>query len=111
MKDQFNKVKSIVNEITASSEEQSHGVSQISAGVNDMNRVTQQNAANAEESAAAAQELTGLATDLKVMVNSYHLNRRSGGGNSFARSQPQLPKLSNKTKQLVHITSQDDDWL
>jgi len=82
MKEQFNKVKLIVNEISASSDEQSHGVGQISTGVGEMNRVTQQNAANAEESASAAEELTSQAAELKTMVNTFHLTRKAGGGAS-----------------------------
>jgi len=84
MKEQFNKVKSIVNEISASSDEQSHGVSQISTGVGEMNRVTQQNAANAEESASASEQLTSQATELKNMINTFTLARRtsSRGGSS-----------------------------
>ena len=77
MKEQFGKVKSIVNEISASSDEQAHGVNQISTGVQDMNRVTQQNAANAEESASAAEQLNSQAAELKSMVNLYKLSNSS----------------------------------
>jgi methyl-accepting chemotaxis protein len=77
MKEQFNKVKLIVNEISASSDEQAHGVNQISTGVHEMNKVTQQNAANAEESAAAAEQLNGQAAELKSMVNSFTLTKSS----------------------------------
>ena len=75
MKEQFSKVKSIVNEIAASSEEQAQGVNQISTGVNEMNRVTQQNAANAEESASAAQELHSQAAELHRLVEQYNISR------------------------------------
>jgi len=75
MKEQFSKVKHIVTEISASSDEQASGVNQISTGVNEMNQVTQQNAANAEESAAAAEELNSQAMELKNMVNEYTLSK------------------------------------
>jgi methyl-accepting chemotaxis protein len=78
MKDQFNKVKAIVTEISASSDEQANGVNQINSGVSEMNRVTQQNAANAEESASAAQELSSQALELKSMVNTFKLSRKAG---------------------------------
>ena len=75
MKEQFAKVKSIVSEISASSDEQASGVSQISTGIGSMNRVTQQNAASAEESAAAAEELSSQAAELKNMVRKYKLSK------------------------------------
>ena len=113
MKEQFNKVKSIVNEISASSDEQAHGVNQINTGVNDMNRVTQQNAANAEESAAAAEQLSGQSAELKNMVNSFILSKKSSS--NFTKKPPKQhfnqaskPKtspsmISNKPKNAVEI--------
>jgi len=74
MKEQFIKVKTIVTEIVASSEEQAQGVKQITGGVGEMNRSTQQNAANAEESASAAEELSGQSGELKRMVEEYKLS-------------------------------------
>jgi len=74
MKEQFLKVKTIVNEIVASSEEQAQGVKQITLGVSEMSRSTQNNAANAEKSASAAEELSGQAGELKRMVEEYRLS-------------------------------------
>ena len=98
MKDQFNKVKSIVNEISASSDEQAHGVSQISTGVQDMNRTTQQNAANAEESAAAAEQLNAQAAELRSLVNSFTISRKSHSP-AFRKPISSAPKAP---KQLPH---------
>ena len=47
------KVKELVAEIAAASNEQAQGVDQINKAVSEMNKVTQQNAANAEESRLA----------------------------------------------------------
>jgi hypothetical protein len=44
-----------------------------------MNTVTQQNAANSEESAAAAEELRGQAEELAAMVATFSLTNTSGG--------------------------------
>jgi methyl-accepting chemotaxis protein len=98
MKEQFNKVKSIVNEISASSDEQAHGVSQISTGINDMNRVTQNNAANAEESASAAEELNEQATSLKRMVNTFNVSRKQNNI-GYAPIKPVKPV---KQEKVVH---------
>jgi len=77
MKDEFNKVKNIVTEISASSNEQSQGVHQITTGINELNIATQKNAANADESASIAEELSGQANELKDMVGDYKLTPSS----------------------------------
>ena len=51
------KAGELTGEISAASQEQSNGVDQINIAISEMDKVTQQNAANAEESAAAAEEL------------------------------------------------------
>jgi methyl-accepting chemotaxis protein len=44
----------VVTQIAASSEQQSHGVQQIGEAISRMDRITQNNAATAEETAASA---------------------------------------------------------
>ena len=61
-------VDDLIAEIATSSREQSQGIGQISTAVSQMDKVTQTNAAAAEESAAAAQELSAQATTLKSCV-------------------------------------------
>jgi methyl-accepting chemotaxis protein len=75
LREQFNKVKSIVNEIVASSDEQAKGVNQISTAIQNMNRVTQQNAANAEESAAAAQHLNDQSSELENLILQFKVSK------------------------------------
>lgn len=87
IKDNFGKVKSIVNEIAASSEEQSQGVQQVNTAVQEMNKVTQQNAANAEESASAAEELNSQAAELQNMVAQFKLARKATVNYSTGRRQ------------------------
>lgn len=62
------KVSSIISEVTAASIEQSQGIEQVNVAVAEMDKVTQQNAANSEESAAASEELSGQAESLNGMV-------------------------------------------
>jgi len=45
------------------------GIDQVNKAVGDVDKVTQQNAANAEASAAASEELAAQADQMKVMVN------------------------------------------
>ncbi len=77
IKEKFAKVKNIVNEIAASSEEQTQGIQQVNTAIQEMNKVTQQSAANAEESASAAEELNGQAAELQNMVAQFNLNRKA----------------------------------
>ena len=52
------KVAELIGEIAAASSEQAQGIQQLNQAMNEMDKVTQQNAANAEESASAAEELS-----------------------------------------------------
>ncbi len=58
----------LVGEIAASSREQAQGIDQINAAVSQMDQVTQTNAANAEESASAAEELASQSDTMNTMV-------------------------------------------
>lgn len=51
------RVDALVSEIAAASEEQTQGVGQVNTAVGQMDKVTQNNASSAEETAAAAEEL------------------------------------------------------
>ncbi len=62
------KVNSLVGEIAAASKEQSQGIDQVNTAVSQMDKVTQSNAASAEESASAAEELSSQAIQLSEMV-------------------------------------------
>ncbi len=63
------KVAELVSEIAAASSEQAQGVEEVNRAVSEMDKVTQQNAANAEESAAASEELSAQAMQMQMMVN------------------------------------------
>jgi methyl-accepting chemotaxis protein len=58
----------LVAEIALASQEQSQGIGQVNIAVTQMDRVTQTNAASAEESASASEELNGQAESLKDAV-------------------------------------------
>jgi methyl-accepting chemotaxis protein/methyl-accepting chemotaxis protein-1 (serine sensor receptor) len=71
-------VKTLVDEVDVGSQEQSRGIEQIGMAVGQMEKVTQRNAANAEESAAASEELASQARSLYETVE--RLRKISGGG-------------------------------
>ena len=62
------KVDELIAEIATASTEQSQGISQINTAVSQMDKVTQSNAASAEETAAASQELNSQSVTLQESV-------------------------------------------
>lgn len=68
------KMKDLVAEIAAASNEQAQGISQINEGLGQIDQGVQQNTATAEESAAAAEELSGQSNQLKQMLNRFTLS-------------------------------------
>lgn len=64
----------LVQEISASSNEQNAGSNQINTAVQQLNQVTQQNAAAAEEMATNAEELSSQATQLKDIISFFKLD-------------------------------------
>ena len=73
------RVTDIMGEISASSSEQSHGVSQIGEAIKQMDQVTQQNAALVEEMAAAASSLKSQAHAQVQTVAMFKLDNRHTG--------------------------------
>ncbi len=63
-----NAVARLIGEITSATNEQAQGVDQVNTAVAQMDKVTQSNAATAEESASAAEELSAQADALHGMV-------------------------------------------
>ncbi len=70
---QVSRVNDLIGEISAASLEQSTGIGQIGDAVNQLDQVTQQNAALVEESAAAAESLKVQAGQLAQMVSVFKL--------------------------------------
>jgi methyl-accepting chemotaxis protein len=69
-------MKTLVDEINLGSQEQSRGIDQVSNAIRQMEKVTQSTAANAEQSAAAAEQLTAQSKSVKDIVE--HLNALVG---------------------------------
>jgi len=68
-----------VGEISTASAEQSHGVGQVGAAVNQMDQATQQNAALVEQSAAAADSLQQQAQELVRAVAVFRVSPTLAG--------------------------------
>jgi methyl-accepting chemotaxis protein len=68
----------LVGEISSASSEQAHGIDQLNKATAEMDKVVQENAANAEESASASQEMSAQAEQMKGFVGD--LAAMIGGG-------------------------------
>ena len=71
------KMTDLVAEIAAASNEQAQGVSQITQGLGQVDQVTQQNTAHAEESASAAEELSSQSLVLQQLVATFIIKENS----------------------------------
>jgi methyl-accepting chemotaxis protein len=77
------KVAQLIDEIAAASQEQAQGIGQVNKAVAEMDKVTQQTAANAEESASASEEMNAQAEQMKSFIGELtHLVK--GGANGHA---------------------------
>lgn len=66
-------VVSLIDEIARSSQEQATAIVQINQGIEQISSVVQTNAATAEESAAASEELSGQSNMLKELISEFKL--------------------------------------
>ena len=81
---QVQRVTDLIAEISAASHEQSEGITQVGEAVQQLDQVTQQNAALVEESAAAAASLKGQAEHLSELVRGFTLAADAGPGPASA---------------------------
>jgi methyl-accepting chemotaxis protein len=127
-------VDQYVGEIATASKEQANGVDQVNIAVTQMDKVTQSNAANAEETASAAEELNAQAKSVQDAVielerlvgiqpaasleEPAHQRPKSAGSNGHATlvngrkksSSFALPSTRNTSALVVAATPEDDDF-
>ena len=63
----------MVNDIAKSSEEQTHGITQVFSGIDQVVQVVTQNSSNAEKSAAASEDMSNQATVLEELMGEFKL--------------------------------------
>lgn len=68
---EIEKTTSLVQQISSSSKEQADGVNQINYSIRELNDLTQNNAASAENLAASAEELSAQAQQLEELIDSF----------------------------------------
>jgi methyl-accepting chemotaxis protein len=85
-----NTVAGLITQIASATNEQALGMDQINSAVAQMDKVTQQNAANAEETASVTETLNGQAEELQQLVGDLTrlITGSDGNGNGTAKSAP-----------------------
>ncbi|WP_313680498.1 methyl-accepting chemotaxis protein [Pantoea vagans] len=111
MKDAVRQVTDLVDEISVAANEQSQGIGQVHLAVNQMDDVTQQNAALVEEASAASRSLMEQATSLNQLVSTFTLVSASGQGNP-ARAEASRPvRTAAVLRSAPAVASAgDDNW-
>jgi len=84
----INKTSDLVQEISAASNEQSTGVSQINLAMNQLSQVTQQNASCSEELAATAEEMSSQAEQLQLAMEFFTLEAHTKEGKATSHLHP-----------------------
>lgn len=114
------KVGEIVAEIAAASVEQSAGIAQVNQAVSQMDEITQQNAALAEEASAASVSMSDLSTNMVELLSFFKLDKKSGerpspktGGSSIVRAEavrtPPAQAVSHKQGGYQSLSA-DEEW-
>lgn len=96
------RVTDIMFEITAASQEQSDGIEQVNRSIEQMDEVTQQNAALVEEAAAAAEAMQNQASNLAQVVSVFKLSNQTPAGGSV-QEKHNLPMKAAPLKNLRQL--------
>ncbi len=79
MNERIHRVGAMMAEIASASDQQRQDIEKISSSVGVMTGVTEQNAANSEQSVGAAEQLSTQADEMLGMVGAFKLNRNGSG--------------------------------
>ena len=91
------KVGKLIDEIAAASREQAQGVGQANKAIAEMDKVTQQNASNAEETASAAEEMSAQAGQMERLVKELMV-LVGGGGNDHGAGLRKVEESESKAR-------------
>ncbi|ERH67092.1 methyl-accepting chemotaxis protein [Pantoea dispersa EGD-AAK13] len=106
------RVTDIMGEIASASDEQSRGIDQVGLAVNEMDRVTQQNAALVEESATAAAALEDQASRLKQSVAVFNIGKEFVAQAVNVTTAPKIARQSapQALAPAAGARGADDNW-
>ncbi len=95
------KTSTLIQEISASSKEQKIGSSQINEAIQQLNRVTQQNAAASEEMTASASVLESEARELKKLIGFFYIEVGSTNQDTINTDLVSIPKNTDNDQEDV----------
>jgi methyl-accepting chemotaxis protein len=95
------KVTDLIGEIAAASKEQAQGIGQINTGLSQVDQVTQQVTANAEESASASEELSSQSLQLKEMLTKFRLRKQGFGMAGYGLPEGITPEMIQMFKRML----------
>ncbi|OQB89311.1 MAG: Methyl-accepting chemotaxis protein IV [Verrucomicrobia bacterium ADurb.Bin122] len=103
------KTAELVKEITASSEEQNTGASQINKAVQELDKIIQQNASASEELASASEELASQAEQLQSTIEFFKVDSQAARiASSRTSSAPQKAPPAARARMASSIRTTSD---
>lgn len=102
------KVGDLISEITAASQEQAQGIEQINRAVVEMDKVVQKNAANAEESASASEQMQAQSKQMHGFVGELIAvvgRKDNGQGAGSVRALGHTKNISNQKPALNYLSN------
>ena len=103
------KVNNLTGEISTASGEQTEGIDQVTKAINAMDHVTQNTAANAEETASASEELSAQAQNMMEQINI--LAAQVGGGKKAVKPQTRRGEIYNRPAGTKTTISNDREQI
>jgi len=108
---QVSQLNGLVAELAASAKEQATGLGEVNAAVNQMDQVTQQNAAMVEQATAASHGLSGEAQELARLVGQFRIGE-SAAASVLKRAAPKAPPqkrvLDTSARKVVALPRRDE---
>ncbi|MDF1548967.1 MAG: methyl-accepting chemotaxis protein [Bacteroidales bacterium] len=92
---EIQKTVQFIQEISVASAEQNAGADQINNAINELNSVTQVNAANSEEMASSSEELSAQAQQLLDLISFFKIGEQT---HQFKRQMSDFKKIANNLK-------------
>jgi methyl-accepting chemotaxis protein len=114
--DQVTKISTLMTEITASAHEQATGLTEVNTAVNQMDQVTQQNAAMVEQSTAAAHALAQETQQLATLTTRFGLSeevspaRAASSRPSPVTTPPRATRPALKVVGAAHKPPAAENW-
>ncbi|PXA85762.1 globin-coupled sensor protein, partial [Caulobacter sp. D5] len=114
--DKVGEIDGLVGEISSSAQEQSSGLAQVNIAVNQMDQVTQQNAAMVEQTTAATHSLKGQSAELTRLIGGFKTSHKAAAA-PVARPAPRPAAAARVASRPGAVVSRgstavaiDQDW-